>query len=166
MGTGPYTARNCKRQETCARNLCQCKLVWHQCLEHRVDPPTHSSRKGRKGVRLSKAAMKVEKEVCRSSGRKAPRTDIYKKAVRTSAVSRPKVDKHSVRITSHAKPVDVRYPPSEAILLRIRSRTAQSQEDQEARRTRRKMEGLTSNMGEAQSSSGPPASARSRNHKT
>ena len=68
--------KECKRQETCARNLCQCKLVWRQCLEHRVDPLTHSSRKGRKGVRLSKAAMNVEKEVCRSSGRKAPRTDI------------------------------------------------------------------------------------------
>jgi len=37
--------RNCGRQERCARNLCQCGVLWHHCLMHRTDPEKHVSRK-------------------------------------------------------------------------------------------------------------------------
>jgi hypothetical protein len=37
--------RNCGRQERCARNCCQCRVLWHHCHIHRVDPEKHVSRK-------------------------------------------------------------------------------------------------------------------------
>ena len=36
----------CKRQERCARNLCQCGHIWHQCLTHRIDPPQRRAYRG------------------------------------------------------------------------------------------------------------------------
>lgn len=30
----------CGKQERCIRNRCQCDVVWHQCLVHRIDPHT------------------------------------------------------------------------------------------------------------------------------
>ena len=35
----------CKLHERCAHHMCQCRLIWHQCPIHRVDPAFHKSRK-------------------------------------------------------------------------------------------------------------------------
>ena len=58
--------KECGKQELCSRNLCQCGQLWHQCTVHRVDPQTHSSRRGKKGVRRGKSSVgkvKVRKKV-------------------------------------------------------------------------------------------------------
>ena len=44
-----YRAIHCKqcgKQERCARNRCQCGVVWHICPTHRIDPSFHKSRRG------------------------------------------------------------------------------------------------------------------------
>ena len=33
----------CRKHERCSHNKCQCYLIWHQCKNHRVDPPLHAS---------------------------------------------------------------------------------------------------------------------------
>ena len=35
----------CKLHERCTHHMCQCRLIWHQCPLHRVDPAVHKSRK-------------------------------------------------------------------------------------------------------------------------
>ena len=35
----------CKLQQRCSRNTCQCGTIWHHCTTHRTDPATHKSRK-------------------------------------------------------------------------------------------------------------------------
>ena len=35
----------CGPQERTTRNMCQCKVVWRQCVVHRIDPPAHRSKK-------------------------------------------------------------------------------------------------------------------------
>ena len=57
---------------------------------------------------------------------------------RMSVAARRKKIKGSERIISHARPVEARYLPSKAILQRLRSRIAHSQDDQEDRRKKRR----------------------------
>ena len=43
-----YRAIHCKqcgKQERCARNRCQCVVVWHICPTHRIDPAVHRIKK-------------------------------------------------------------------------------------------------------------------------
>ena len=73
VGYRAIHCKDCKKQETCAKNKCQCNLIWHRCLVHRVDPLTHSFKKGRKGVKKETAKEpKKKKEEVNSSERKAP----------------------------------------------------------------------------------------------
>ena len=62
--------RSCGRHERCLYNLCQCKVIWHQCPTHRFDPGVHASRKGLKRAGDEKTKAKEEKKL--SSLRKAP----------------------------------------------------------------------------------------------
>ena len=67
-----YRAIHCKgcgKQERTSRNHCQCKVIWHQCDTHRVDPEVHASRKGLKDP-MKGASVDTKL----SSTRKAPRT--------------------------------------------------------------------------------------------
>ena len=47
VGYRALHCKACKKQERCAKSMCACGQVWHRCKMHRIDPPTHSSRKGR-----------------------------------------------------------------------------------------------------------------------
>jgi len=64
--------KRCKKQETVARTRCQCNVVWHRCEVHRIDPATHSSRKGRKGTNKNPKAKPEKQEVIHGPKRKAP----------------------------------------------------------------------------------------------
>ena len=64
--------KDCKKQERCSRSKCQCGQIWHQCPLHRIDPPTHSSRKRRKIGHQHNGSKSKKDEVVISSKRKAP----------------------------------------------------------------------------------------------
>jgi hypothetical protein len=53
----------CHRQARVSQNLCQCKVIWHQCTIHRHDPAVHRSEKPAHSV----AAAKPKKDKDRLS---------------------------------------------------------------------------------------------------
>ena len=63
--------RNCGRQERCARNCCQCGVLWHHCLMHRVDPEKHVSRKPPK--KTEEAKQLEREELQKARGNKGPK---------------------------------------------------------------------------------------------
>ena len=69
--------------------------------------------------------IKVEQR-CLSSRRRAPRISVQKKKINTRGAKKRGVTTERMRITSHAKPVVGRYPPNEAMIQRIRRKSAQS----------------------------------------
>ena len=68
---------NCKQQERCLYNWCQCGCIWHQCITHHVDPEVNStSRKARKKV---DEGTKPQEKKTLSSWRMAPKTERQQK---------------------------------------------------------------------------------------
>ena len=54
--------KTCRLQERCINNKCQCGVIWHHCLIHRIDPRLHRSRKA---PNKSKEERWKEKEALR-----------------------------------------------------------------------------------------------------
>ena len=68
IGYRAIHCKTCGKQQVCARNKCQCGLIWHQCAIHRIDPIMHVSRKGKKRQQKRKGAQGKSL----SSNRRAP----------------------------------------------------------------------------------------------
>ena len=111
--------KSCRKQETVARTKCQCNIVWHRCKTHRIDPATHSSRKGRKGHNKNPKAKAGKQEVIHGSKRKAP-VIAEKGTLRASCKKRKRRRKAGDDLISHARRVMNLYPPNEAAILRLR----------------------------------------------
>ena len=67
--------KHCKFQEYTAKTKCQCEVRWHHCPLHRIDPPTHSSRRGWSKARGTFNIKTTNVVVAKSSLRKAPLTE-------------------------------------------------------------------------------------------
>ena len=115
--------KGCEKQERCARNMCQCGVVWHNCQTHREDPITHSSRKGKKGViRDSGGQQEKQQEREEASTRTAPVTHQEEsRQVRRKLKKKQDKRKQSC-LTSHATFILSTQPPKQEILDRIRKR--------------------------------------------
>ena len=47
----------CHRQARVTSNICQCKIIWHQCPTHRHDPVVHRSQKPAQGDTIRKPKL-------------------------------------------------------------------------------------------------------------
>jgi len=112
--------RGCKKQETVAKTRCQCGVIWHRCESHRVDPATHSSRKGRKGLtKKLKTGSSSRPEIIQSSKRKAP--VIEKSGPPAARIKRRKRGNgQAPDLTSHARRVMHLYPPGKIAVERLK----------------------------------------------
>ena len=76
-----------------------------------------------------------------SSKRQAPCIKVHNKdAFKARVAAKRKKGKGSERLTPHARNVEGRYPPCEAIRLRIRSRMEQRKEEDRQQERKRPME--------------------------
>lgn len=109
----------CKSQEVCSHSLCQCKVIWHQCGLHRVDPGAHASRRG--PLQKKKANGEEEEPRPRSSKRKAPMSIIGHTRARKEKMGRRKrkPNTHSVH---HVKFVISKSKPNSEIHERIKKK--------------------------------------------
>ena len=81
----------CRLQQRCSRNTCQCGKVWHHCLIHRNDPPTHRSKKAPKMTSEEKARKQAAEQ---AEGEQANR----KKRKSHDKFEPPQVKEHSEAI--------------------------------------------------------------------
>ena len=121
--------RGCGKQERVSNNMCQCRVIWHICSIHRIDPQTHASRKGIKGS--GKRGLD-EKQL--SSTRKGPTTRCTgpRKPLAKRTIHKERLE---AGIVTHAKFIRSEAPPSDALLHKLRTRIkaegGMSQSDQQ-----------------------------------
>ena len=84
---------HCGKHERCLKNRCQCGTVWHQCHQHRTDPPTHAARKRHRAhdSKLNPPKASVTKL---SSHREAPVVQDKRQTMDTSDAKKEMQAKH------------------------------------------------------------------------
>ena len=83
--------QQCRLQQRCSRNTCQCGKIWHHCLIHREDPNLHRSKKAPKMTAEEKARKQMEEQ---AKGEKLN----CKKRKNQENVDPPQVKEHSEAI--------------------------------------------------------------------
>jgi hypothetical protein len=73
----------CHRQARVGLNLCQCKVIWHQCTTHQHDPAIHRSAKP---ANQASAQVTAEQKVKRLSLHRAAPEALQRKPVKRSRV--------------------------------------------------------------------------------
>ena len=132
--------KGCKKQETVARTKCQCNVIWHRCETHRIDPATHSSRKGRKGVQKKPQANLEKEEGIHGSKRKAP---LMSQGTPPQGSSKKRRSRKAGEedLTSHARRVLQVYPPSKAAINRLKRKLEKEKEDKQDKADQKQKKG-------------------------
>ena len=120
--------KGCKKQETVARTKCQCDVIWHRCETHRIDPETHSSKKGRKGIQRKQQANREKDEGTRGSKRKAPLMIRSKPTLCSSKKRRRRKDSEE-DLPSHARRVVHVYLPCKVATDKLKRKLEEKKED-------------------------------------
>ena len=107
---------NCKTHERCIQNWCQCKVTWHHCNLHRVDPTSHRPDKGpaKRKEGLTAPAPKLD------STRKAPLIEL--KECRTKKTRKYNAKGDDLNSHPQAKVEVSNNLPLEAIRCKVRER--------------------------------------------
>jgi hypothetical protein len=92
----------CHRQARVTSNLCQCKLIWHQCPTHKHDPVVHRSQKPVQGDTIRRTKLDRDKL---SLYRTAPEAQIKRPTKRRKTVKMDELRLHQHGLQSSASTV-------------------------------------------------------------
>ena len=95
LGYRGIHCRVCGKQELCARNKCQCDLIWHQCKLHRIDPSRHKSRKADKltAEQKQKRLEEDEKKTLNKPERKRKAPEVHEGVGKVKSTTAQKLAK-------------------------------------------------------------------------
>lgn len=110
------------------KNRCSCEVIWHKYPLHRIDPPSHTSRRGAKR-RRGETEETGKKARLQSSTRQAPEVvDAAPTAMKAQAKKRE--SQLNKRKLEAAKPNPENLGQISEILLRVRSDEAKRKAEQ------------------------------------